>query len=129
MIILQGRHTHGEEQGNPSLLIVNRLVAIDLVLIRAQIDAIVAIFARDIIRQGIAVGCFTHDHAVREVIRQRIAIQCIARAALVDCNADLVGMEGIFDQPDGEKRAIVLLELLGKSNRIKVQSDWLAKAA
>lgn len=39
------------------------------------------------------------------------------------------GMDGIFDQQDGAKRVIVLMELLGKSNRIRIQPDWLAKAA
>ncbi len=41
----------------------------------------------------------------------------------------LTGMEGVFQQQDGEKRVIVLLELLGKANRIKVSRDWIAKAA
>jgi len=41
----------------------------------------------------------------------------------------LAGMEGVFTQQDGEKRVIVLLELLGKANKVKVDRDWIAKAA
>jgi transcriptional antiterminator RfaH len=41
----------------------------------------------------------------------------------------LTGMEGIFTQQDGEKRVIVLLELLGKANKVKVDRDWVARAA
>jgi transcriptional antiterminator RfaH len=41
----------------------------------------------------------------------------------------LAGMEGVFNQQDGEKRVIVLLELLGKANKVKVDRDWIAKAA
>ena len=41
----------------------------------------------------------------------------------------LTGMEGIFDQQDSGGRVIILLELLGKANKIAVQRDWIAKAA
>jgi transcriptional antiterminator RfaH len=41
----------------------------------------------------------------------------------------LAGMEGVFTQQDGEKRVIVLLELLGKANKVKVDRDWVARAA
>ena len=41
----------------------------------------------------------------------------------------LSGMEGVFTQQDGEKRVIVLLELLGKANKVRVDRDWIAKAA
>ena len=41
----------------------------------------------------------------------------------------LAGMEGVFNQEDGEKRVIVLLELLGKANRVTVSRDWRSKAA
>ncbi len=41
----------------------------------------------------------------------------------------LSGMEGIFSQQDSQGRVIVLLELLGKINRVTVQRDWIAKAA
>ena len=41
----------------------------------------------------------------------------------------LTGMEGVFSCADGEQRAILLLELLGKANRVRVQSDWIARAA
>ena len=41
----------------------------------------------------------------------------------------LAGMEGIFTQQDGDKRVIVLLELLGKANKVVVSRDWIARAA
>ena len=41
----------------------------------------------------------------------------------------LVGMEGVFTEQDGDKRVIVLLELLGKANKVRVDRDWIAKAA
>jgi transcriptional antiterminator RfaH len=41
----------------------------------------------------------------------------------------LAGMEGMFTEQDGDKRVIVLLELLGKANRISVNRDWIARAA
>ena len=41
----------------------------------------------------------------------------------------LAGLEGVFEQQDGEKRVIVLLELLGKSNKVTVSRDWVARAA
>jgi transcriptional antiterminator RfaH len=41
----------------------------------------------------------------------------------------LAGMEGVFSQEDGEKRVTVLLELLGKANRVAVNRDWVVKAA
>ena len=30
---------------------------------------------------------------------------------------------------DGEKRVILLLDLLGKANKVKVDRDWIARAA
>ena len=41
----------------------------------------------------------------------------------------LAGMEGVFTQTDGDKRVIVLLELLGKVNKVRVNRDWIARAA
>ena len=41
----------------------------------------------------------------------------------------LADMEGIFAQEDGNGRVIVLLELLGKANKVKVNRDWVALAA
>ncbi len=41
----------------------------------------------------------------------------------------LAGMEGVFTQQDGDKRVIVLLELLGKVNKVTVSRDWVARAA
>lgn len=39
------------------------------------------------------------------------------------------GMEAVFAEPDGKKRAVVLLELLGKTNKVIVARDWLVRAA
>ncbi len=41
----------------------------------------------------------------------------------------LAGMEGVFTQKDGDQRVIVLLELLGKANKVAVSRDWIARAA
>ena len=41
----------------------------------------------------------------------------------------LAGMEGVFNQEDGERRVIVLLELLGQANKVTVSRDWIARAA
>jgi transcriptional antiterminator RfaH len=41
----------------------------------------------------------------------------------------LAGMEGVFVQEDSEKRVIVLLELLGKANRVRVSRDLVVQAA
>lgn len=39
------------------------------------------------------------------------------------------GMEAIFAEQVGEKRVIVLLELLGKTNKVQVCRDWVVQAA
>ena len=39
------------------------------------------------------------------------------------------GMQAVFAEQDGEKRVIVLLELLGKTNKVRVDRDWVARAA
>ena len=41
----------------------------------------------------------------------------------------LAGMEGVFTEKDGDKRVIVLLELLGKANKVSVSRDWIDRAA
>ncbi len=41
----------------------------------------------------------------------------------------LAGMEGVFTEEDGEKRVIVLLEMMGKANKVKVNRNWVAQAA
>ena len=41
----------------------------------------------------------------------------------------LAGVEGIFAQEDGEQRVLVLLDLLGKTNRISVSRDSVMRAA
>jgi transcriptional antiterminator RfaH len=41
----------------------------------------------------------------------------------------LAGLEAIFTQQDGDKRVILLLELLGKVNKVTVSRDWITRAA
>lgn len=41
----------------------------------------------------------------------------------------LSGLEAIFSKATGSERVIVLLELLGKMNALRVDLDWLAPAA
>jgi transcription antitermination factor NusG len=41
----------------------------------------------------------------------------------------LAGLEGVYSEEDGEKRVIVLLELLGKANKMRVKRDWVVPAA
>ena len=57
----------------------------------------------------------------------RTALSSGDRIKLVD--GPFAGMEAVFAEPDGEKRVIVLLELLGKTNKVRVDRDWVAKAA
>ena len=45
------------------------------------------------------------------------------RVKLVD--GPLAGMEDVFAEEDGGKRVSVLLELLGKSNKMSVDRDWV----
>ena len=40
----------------------------------------------------------------------------------------LAGLEGVFEMASGDERVIVLLELLGKTNRVIVNRDWLGAA-
>ena len=41
----------------------------------------------------------------------------------------LAGLEGVFEMTCGAARVIVLLDLIGKTNRLTVNRDWLAAAA
>ncbi len=49
------------------------------------------------------------------------------RIKLVD--GPFAGTEAVFAEQDGEKRVIVLLELLGKTNKVRVDRDWVSRAA
>lgn len=40
----------------------------------------------------------------------------------------LAGVEGVFAKEDGEDRVIVLLELLGKTNKISINRNWAVPA-
>ena len=39
------------------------------------------------------------------------------------------GLEGLFEMESGDARAVVLLDLIGKANRLTVSRDWLVAAA
>lgn len=39
------------------------------------------------------------------------------------------GLAGIFASDDGNERAILLIDLLGKTNRVRVNRDWIILAA
>lgn len=41
----------------------------------------------------------------------------------------LAGLEGVFEMASGDERVVVLLDLLGKANRLTVNRDWLVAAA
>ena len=60
-------------------------------------------------------------------LEQRASFKSGDAIKLID--GPLIGLEGVFAEQDGEKRAIVLLELLGKANRVVVSRDWIARAA
>ena len=50
-------------------------------------------------------------------------------AAVAFSDGPFAGLEGIFDIAAGENRVFVLLELLGKLNKVKVCRDWLVPVA
>lgn len=39
------------------------------------------------------------------------------------------GLEGVFARDDGMERAILLIELLGKASRVRVNRDWIIRAS
>ena len=39
------------------------------------------------------------------------------------------GLEGLFEMESGEARVVVLLDLIGKANRLTVSRDWLVAAS
>ena len=41
----------------------------------------------------------------------------------------LIGLDAIFEHQDGEKRVVLLLDLLGKTNKVTLNRDWVARAA
>jgi len=52
------------------------------------------------------------------------------RGAAVKLQAGpFTGLEGVFDIEAGENRVFVLLDFLGKINKVKVSRDWLVPAA
>lgn len=67
------------------------------------------------------------DSAVGYRREGRPQFQKGATIKLID--GPLAGMEGIFGQPDGEERVVVLLDLLGKANTLAVPHNWIALAA
>lgn len=41
----------------------------------------------------------------------------------------LAGLQGVFSCEDGEQRAMLLIDLLGKTHRVAVANNWIARAA
>jgi len=56
-------------------------------------------------------------HVQRTAFRPGAAVQIV--------EGPLRGLEGIFSKETGDERVIVLLDLLGKINSIRVSRDWL----
>ena len=50
-----------------------------------------------------------------------------SRVRIKQADGPFAGMETVFAEQDGEKRVIVLLELLGKTNKVRVVRDWVAR--
>ena len=48
------------------------------------------------------------------------------KVRLVD--SPLAGLQAVFEKPTGEDRVFILLNVLGKENRIKVKTDWIVPA-
>ena len=78
-------------------------------------DAVVAaIHARESAGTGLHA-----DPARRFAVGERVAV----------LDGPLAGLDGIFASDDGEQRAVILMELLGKTNRVRVSRDWISRAA
>ena len=74
------------------------------------------------------IGALLHREEAGSGLHQDDRSQFRAGAPIRLVGGPFADVEGIFVQEDGEKRAIVLLEFLGKSNKVKVNRDWVAKA-
>lgn len=48
---------------------------------------------------------------------------------IVVLDGPLACMAGLFASDDGERRAVILMELLGKTNSVWVSRDWIARVA
>ena len=65
------------------------------------------------------------DPATGACARRRL----FARGAAVEFrDGPFAGLDGVFDVEAGEDRVFVLLEFLGKTNKVKVSRDWLVPA-
>lgn len=63
----------------------------------------------------------TGAHAQRTVFKPGTVVKFV--------EGPFSGLEGIFSKETGEERVIVLLDMLGKTNSLKVNRDWLVPAA
>lgn len=72
-----------------------------------------AILAREDVETGL--------HYVRPTFRpgERVVLR----------EGPFAGIEGVFASEDGDERATLLIELLGKANRVRVDRDWIVRAA
>lgn len=79
-------------------------------------DGVVAVIRA---REAAALGGHYADPARQFLSGEQVSI----------LDGPLAGLDGVFDSDDGEERAVILMELLGKTNRVRVSRDWIAKAA
>lgn len=70
-----------------------------------------------------------HAREVRAGLHADPARQFQAGERICVLDGPLTGLDGIFASDDGEQRAFILMELLGKMNRVRVSRDWIARAA
>jgi len=86
----------------------------------SQIPAVVpdAVISAIQAREDVATGLLQDR---RELFKVGEAIQVI--------DGPLKGLEGVFNQPRGDGRAMVLIELLGQMNRVVIERDWVMRAA
>ena len=90
----------------------------------------------DLVRSGGAPALVPHgvvealrDSADPETGCHRFGNAPFAHGARVRFAAGpFAGLEGVFEMESGESRVVILLELLGKTNRLTVSRDWLVAA-
>jgi transcriptional antiterminator RfaH len=81
-----------------------------------------------VVPEAVMVALLQREDAASGLHQDNRPLFCPGEAIkLVD--GPLTGMEGVFTQQDGDKRVIVLLELLGKANKVSISRDWIARAA
>jgi transcription antitermination factor NusG len=44
---------------------------------------------------------------------------------VVVVEGELAGLDGVYVTEDGDARAIILLDIVGRSTRVKLPADWV----